>query len=166
MVSNGHMNHQTTNSLLSRDPRIKPEQLRDFRDLYYDAFGFGEGNHQRAAEFFGVPVAECKRWHDKKPHPTAHRYLQVHCKGYLPYNTQWKDCRIRPDGMVMTPYGNCMPSDMMFLHRHKWASEQTRQQLVKCRQQLEELRSGTKMKMVMHTADYLNRLVNELFSEL
>lgn len=147
---------------MEKNRKIRPERLDDFRNLYYDAFGYGDGRDERAAEFFGVSVEECKQWHDVKPHPVAHRYLQVHCKGYLPYNTNWKDCRIRPDGMVMTPFGNCMPSDMALLHRRKWSAEQTRQQLVKCREQLKELRSGTKMKMVLHTADYLNRLVREL----
>ena len=147
---------------MEKNRKIRPERLDDFKNLYYDSFGYGEGNHERAAEFFGVPVSECKKWHDEKPHPVAHRYLQVHCKGYLPYNTNWKECRIRPDGMVMTPFGNCMPSDMALLHRRKWSAEQTRQQLVRCREQLKELRSGTKMKMVLHTADYLNRLVREL----
>ncbi len=147
---------------MEKNRKIRPERLEDFKNLYYDAFGYGEGRDERAAEFFGVPASECKKWHDERPHPVAHRYLQVHCKGYLPYNTNWKECRIREDGMVMTPWGNCMPSDMAFLHRNKWSAEQTRRQLVKYREQLEELRSGTKMKMILHTADYLNRLVREL----
>jgi len=142
--------------------KIKPELLQDFKNLYYDAFGYGEGNHELASDFFGVSVEDCRYWFDYRPHPVAHRYLQVHCKGYLPYNTNWKDCHIRPDGMVITPFGNCMPSDMALLHRRKWSAEQTRLQLVKCREQLEQLRSGTKIKMVLHTADYLSRLVKEL----
>lgn len=150
---------------MEKNRKIKPEKLVDFRELYYDAFGAGDGKHERAAEFFGVPIAECQRWHDDRPHPTAHRYLQVHCKGYLPYNTNWKECRIREDGMVMTPFGNCMPSDMALMHRRKWSAEKTRQQLVRCRQQLEDLRSGTKVKMLLHTADYLTRLVKELVTE-
>lgn len=151
---------------MEKNRKIRPERLDDFKNLYYDAFGYGEGNHERAAEFFGVPASECQKWHDERPHPVAHRYLQVHCKGYLPYNTNWKECRIRPDGMVMTPFGNCMPSDMALLHRRKWSAEQTRQQLVRCRQQLHDLRSGVKMKMLIHTADYLNRLLRELTEEL
>lgn len=150
---------------MEKNRKIRPEKLVDFRELYYDAFGFGDGRHERAAEFFGVPVAECQRWHDERPHPTAHRYLQVHCKGYLPYNTNWKECRIREDGMVMTPWGNCMPSDMAFLHRHKWSAEQTRQQLVKYRRELDEFRSGTKLKMILHTANYLSRLVSEVITD-
>jgi hypothetical protein len=151
---------------MEKNRKLRPERLDDFKNLYYDAFGYGDGKHERASEFFGVPVSECKLWHDTKPHPVAHRYLQVHCKGYLPFNTNWKECRIMPDGMVMTPFGNCMPSDMALLHRRKWSAEQTRQQLVRCRQQLHDLRSGVKMKMLIHTADYLNRLLRELTEEL
>lgn len=88
---------------MEKNRKIRPEKLVDFRELYYDAFGAGDGKHERAAEFFGVPIAECQRWHDERPHPTAHRYLQVHCKGYLPYNTNWKECRIREDGILWVP---------------------------------------------------------------
>lgn len=150
---------------MQKNRKIRPEALRDFKELYYQAFGYGEGRDENAAEFFGVPASECKRWHDEGPHPTAHRYLQVHCKGYLPYNTHWKDCYIRQDGMVITPYGNCMPSDVMFFHRHKWATEQTRRQLVKYRAQVHELTSGTKIKVALHVADYLHRLMKELAGE-
>ncbi|WP_430455635.1 hypothetical protein [Rheinheimera sp.] len=149
---------------MEKNRKIRPEKLVDFRELYYDAFGYGDGKHELASEFFGVPVAECQRWHDDRPHPTAHRYLQVHCKGYLPYNTNWKDCRIRADGMVITPFGNCMPSDMALLHRRKWSAEQTRLQLVKYRQQLADLQTGSKATMALHTLDYLNRLMKELLT--
>jgi hypothetical protein len=146
---------------MEKNRKIRPEKLVDFRELYYDAFGYGDGKHERASEFFGVPVAECQRWHDERPHPTAHRYLQVHCKGYLPYNTNWKECYIRSDGMVITPFGNCMPSDMALLHRRKWSAEQTRIQLQKYKKQVEDMRSESKIKMLIHTVNYLNKLVSD-----
>ena len=43
---------------MEKNRKIKPEKLVDFRELYYDAFGYGDGKHERASEFFGVPVAE------------------------------------------------------------------------------------------------------------
>lgn len=147
---------------MKKNPRSRPEQLPDFRTLYRQAFGMNEENHQNAAYFFGVPVSECKAWYETTPHPVAHRYLSVHCKGYLPYNTHWSESYIDTDGSIVTPWGRCRPSDVAFFHRNKWANETTRMQLVKYREKLAELQSGTKMKMLIHTADYLNRLVKEL----
>jgi hypothetical protein len=142
--------------------RSIPELLPDFRSLYVNAFGMDEENHKKASVFFGTTASECESWFNDKPHPVAHRYLSVHCKGYLPYNTNWSDCYIDKDGTVVTPWGNCRPSDLAFLHRHKWSAEQTRIQLAKCRQKLAEIQSGTKIKMIIHTTDYLNRLIKEL----
>jgi hypothetical protein len=151
---------------MEKNRKIRPEKLVDFRELYYDAFGFGDSKHDRASEFFGVPVAECQRWHDERPHPTAHRYLQVHCKGYLPYNTNWKECYIRSDGMVITPLGNCMPSDMALFHRRKWSAEQTRKQLVEYRKRMENIKNKESIKMLVHTSNYLVKLVNQLVGEI
>lgn len=144
------------------NPKIKAEKLTNFKSLYESSFGMDDGKHERASYFFGVPESECRSWYENHPHPTAHRYLQVHSKGYLPYNTNWKECYIREDGMVVTPWGNCMPSEMAFLHRNKWSSEQTRLQLVKLREQLKAYQDGTKIKILTHTAEYLLRQIKEL----
>ncbi len=149
---------------MKKNPKTRAENLPDFRGLYIKAFGMDEHKHENAADFFGVSAAECETWYNGKPHPAAHRYLSVHCKGYLPYNTHWSDCYINLDGMVITPWGNCRPSDIAFFHRNKWANENTRHQLAKCREKLSELQTGAKMKMLLHTADYLNRLVKDLTS--
>ena len=149
---------------MKKKPRSRPEQLPDFKNLYHKAFGMHDEKHREAAYFFGVPESECKAWYEKTPHPTAHRYLSVHCKGYLPYNTHWADSYIDFDGSIVTPWGLCKPSDLAFFQRNKWSNEATRLQLVRYREKLAELQSGTKMKMLIHTADYLNRLVKELTS--
>lgn len=140
---------------------VVPERLMDFRNIYLDAFGMDEHKHDRASYFFGVPAEECQRWYEGHPHPTAHRYLQVHAKGYLPYNTNWKDCYIRLDGMIVTPYGNCSPSEIAFLHRNKWASEQTRMQLKRAKDTIEKYKSDPNRKMIEHTVSYLYRLIIE-----
>jgi hypothetical protein len=147
---------------MKKNKRLKAERLPDFKTLYLRAFGMHETKHVLASEFFGVSPDICKSWFDSLPHPTAHRYLCVHCKGYLPYNTHWADCYIDEDGSVVTPWGLCRPSDLAFHHRNKWAAEATRRQLARYREKLAEYQTGTKMKMLLHTADYLNRLVKEL----
>lgn len=143
-------------------PRIKDEKLTPFRSMYQSAFGMDDDSHERASYFFGVPASECRAWYEHHPHPTAHRYLQVHHKGYLPYNNNWKECYIRDDGMVVTPWGNCSPSEMAFLHRNKWSAEQTRRQLVILREKLKQYEDGTKIKMLTYTAEYLLRQIKDL----
>jgi len=149
---------------MKKNKRLRTERLPEFKSLYLRAFGMGQTKHVLASEFFGVSPEVCKNWFETFPHPTAHRYLCVHCKGYLPYNTHWADCYIDDHGSVVTPWGLCRPSDLAFHHRNKWASEATRRQLVLYREKLAEYQSGLKMKMLVHTADYLNRLVKELTS--
>lgn len=140
----------------------KKTPLPDFQQMYTAAFGFWEKNHKQAAEFFGVSEQTCKRWYDtNKPHPSAYRYLAVHNAGYLPLVGGWVHCRIDKDGILHTPHGNCTAGQLSMLWRYKWTSEQNTLQLKAAREKLKDITSGTKYKMLLHTADYLNRLVQE-----
>jgi len=96
------------------------------------------------------------------PHPSAYRYLAVHNAGYLPLTNGWRHCRIDKDGVLHTPHGNCNACDIAMLWRYKWSAEQSAKQLKTTRDKLKEITSGTRYKMLLHTADYLNRLVTEL----
>ncbi|WP_166839514.1 hypothetical protein [Rheinheimera pleomorphica] len=97
----------------------------------------------------------------KYPHPSAYRYLVVHNASYLPLSKGWSSFRIDSDGVLDTPHGNCTAGDIAMLWRYKWTAEQTAKQLKAAREKLKEITSGTKYKMLLHTADYLNRLVKE-----
>ena len=61
-----------------------------------------------------------------------------------------------------TPHGNCTAGDVAMLWRFKWTAEQSAKQLKATRDKLKDITNGTKYKMLLHTADYLNRLVIEL----
>ena len=140
----------------------KFEPLTTFQDLYLQAFGRDFLKHERASKFFGVTERTCRRWFDGEPHPTAHRYLQVHCKGYLPYNPAWRDMYIDSQGILQTPYGSCSAGDVSLLWRFKWSAAQSQRQVTELKSKVEAMQSDSKMKMLIHTADYLNRLVKEL----
>jgi len=140
----------------------KFEPLTDFQELYHQAFGYNYDKHERASKFFGVCPRTCRRWYDGEPHVTAHRYLQVHCKGYLPYHPAWRDMYIDSEGWLNTPHGRCTSGDVALLWRYKWSMQNSSLQLRKLKHDLNEIKSGTKMKMLVHTIDYLNRLVSEL----
>lgn len=45
------------------------------------------------------------------------------------------------------------------LRRYKWTFEQSAKQLKAAREKLQDVTSGTKYKMLLHAADYINRLV-------
>ena len=45
---------------------------------------------------------------------------------------------------------------------YKWTAEQSAKQLKTAREKLQDITSGKKYKMLLHTADYLNRLVKDL----
>lgn len=143
----------------------KKEQLPGFLEMYSACFGYWEKSHKLAAEFFGVSEQTCKRWYTTNNPPLmAHRYLAVHHRGYLPLTNGWIHCRIDNKGQLHTPHGNCSAGDIAMLWRYKWASEQSSRQLKAVREKLADVTSGTKYKMLIHTADYLNRLVKD-FSE-
>ncbi|WP_337843483.1 hypothetical protein [Rheinheimera sp.] len=140
----------------------KSEPLENFQTLYRDAFGMDGQKHDRASKFFGVTPQTCRRWYEQNaPHPTAHRYLHVHCAGYLPLMKGWSTMRIDQDGSLVTPWGNCSPGDVAMIWRYKWASANATRQLQAARQKIEDMQSDAKLKMIKHTTDYLNRLVHE-----
>ncbi len=140
----------------------KKTPLPDFQQMYVSAFGFWEKKHKLAAEFFGVSEQTAKRWYDTNtPHPSAYRYLAVHNAGYLPLSKGWSHFRIDSDGVLHTPHGSCTAGQVAMLWRYKWTAEQTTKQLRTAREKLNDITSGTKYKMLLHTADYLNRLVND-----
>jgi hypothetical protein len=144
---------------------LKKEQLPCFLEMYYSCFGYWQNGHKLAAEFFGVSEQTCKRWcATNSPPLMAHRYLAVHHRGYLPLTAGWLHCRIDSKGQLHTPHGNCSAGDIAMLWRYKWSAEQSSRQLKAVREKLADITSGTKYKMLLHTADYLNRLVQE-FSE-
>lgn len=140
----------------------KKASLPDFRQMYTSAFGFWEKKHKLAAEFFGVTEQTAKRWYETNtPHPSAYRYLAVHNSGYLPLTHGWRHCSIDKDGILHTPHGSCTAGDVAMIWRYKWAAEQSSKQLKTTREKLSDITSGTKYKMLLHTADYLNRLVQD-----
>ena len=51
------------------------------------------------------------------------------------------------------------------LWRYKWTAEQSSKQLQVARQKLQDITNGAKYKMLLHTADYLNRLVQDFFAK-
>jgi len=51
------------------------------------------------------------------------------------------------------------------LWRYKWAAEQSAKQLKATKEKLKDITSGNKYKMLLHTADYLNRLVQEFSTQ-
>uniref|UniRef100_UPI00404868FB hypothetical protein n=1 Tax=Rheinheimera sp. TaxID=1869214 RepID=UPI00404868FB len=140
----------------------KKTPLPDFRQMYTSAFGFWEKKHKIAADFFGISEQTAKRWYETNtPHPSAYRYLAVHNAGYLPLTHGWLHYRIGNDGLLHTPHGSCTAGDIAMLWRYKWTAEQSTKQLRATREKLKDITSGTKYKMLLHTADYLNRLVKE-----
>lgn len=140
----------------------KKASLPDFRQMYTSAFGFWDKKHKLAAEFFGISEQTAKRWYETNtPHPSAYRYLAVHNAGYLPLVGGWVHCRIDKDGIMHTPHGSCTAGDIAMLWRYKWSSQESSKQLANTRQKLKDITSGAKYKMLLHTADYLNRLVQE-----
>jgi hypothetical protein len=92
-----------------------------------------------------------------------HFYLVAQCAGYLPLTNGWRHCHIDKDGIMHTPHGNCTTGDLAMLWRYKWTAEQSATQLKATRDKLKDITSGTKYKMLLHTADYLNRLVKDVF---
>ncbi|KOO56931.1 hypothetical protein WH43_17595 [Rheinheimera sp. KL1] len=140
----------------------KFEPLTAFQELYHQAFGYNYDKHERASKFFGVCERTCRRWYDGEPHATAHRYLQVHCKGYLPYHPAWRDMYIDSEGWLNTPHGRCTSGDVALLWRFKWSAAQSQRQISDLKKKVAAMQSESKMKMLLHTADYLNRLVNEI----
>ena len=144
----------------------KKEQIPTFQIMYDHAFGIWEKKHKLAAEFFGVSEQTCRRWYlTNQPHEIAKRYLFVHYKGYLPFATGWKDCTIDSEGVLHTPWGSCLSSDVAFVWRYKWSAEQSARQVKTLRNKLDEITSGTKYQLLLHTADYLNRLVQDFSSK-
>ena len=140
----------------------KKERLPSFSQMYLDSFGFWEKRHKVASEFFGVSEQTCKRWYDANNAPiTAHRYLTVHHRGYLPLIGGWVSCSIDAKGVLHTPHGSCTVGDLAMLWRYKWTAEQSSKQLQVARQKLQDITNGAKYKMLLHTADYLNRLVQD-----
>jgi hypothetical protein len=140
----------------------KFEPLTAFQELYHQAFGYNYDKHERASKFFGVCERTCRRWYDGEPHATAHRYLQVHCKGYLPYHPAWRDMYIDSEGWLNTPHGRCTSGDVAMIWRYKWSMQHSSRQLQAARSELQELKSGSTLKMIYHTVDYLNRLVSKI----
>lgn len=141
----------------------KAEKLNDFQELYKQAFGLDYDKHARASKFFGVDQRTCRRWFDSgESHPSAHRLLQVHCSGYLPYSNGWQNMTIDETGTLHTPYGSCTAGDIALLWRFKWSAEQSRRQLLELKKKVSDIQSDSKTKMLIHTADYLNRLVKEI----
>lgn len=91
----------------------------------------------------------------------AHRYLAVHYRGYLPLTGGWISFNIDAKGVLHTPYGSCTAGDIAMMWRYKWTAEQSTKQLKVTRDKLKDITSGAKYQMLMHTADYLNRLVKD-----
>ncbi|EHR42667.1 hypothetical protein AJE_00720 [Alishewanella jeotgali KCTC 22429] len=146
--------------------QLKKQVLPEFAEMYVACFGVWPKKHKLAAEFFGVSEQTAKRWYEtNNPSLVAHRYLTVHYRGYLPLTGAWQFCRIDKDGILHTPHGVCSPGDITMLWRYKWSAEQNARQYQKAKQKLKDLQSGTQLKMLRHTADYLNRLVLELTQE-
>ncbi|WP_445766593.1 hypothetical protein [Rheinheimera sp.] len=143
----------------------KKEQLPSFLDMYISCFGYWQKRHKLAAEFFGVSEQTCKRWCDTNNPPLmAQRYLAVHYRGYLPLIGGWSHFSIDSKGVLHTPHGSCSAGDIAMIWRYKWSAEQSARQLKSVRDKLTDVTSGTKYKMLLHTADYLNRLVQEFSS--
>ena len=91
----------------------------------------------------------------------AHRYLQAHCKGYFPYHPAWRDMYIDSEGWLNTPHGSCTSGDVAMIWRYKWSMQNSSMQIKILRAQLQELKSGSTAKMIVHTVDYLSRLVSK-----
>jgi len=145
---------------------LKKEVLPEFSDLYIACFGIWPSKHKFAADFFGVSDQTARRWYETNNPPlVAHRYLAVHYRGYLPLHSGWRHFRIDSEGKLHTPHGICTPGDIAMLWRYKWSAEQNARQYQQAKKKLDDLRSGTKIKMLIHTADYLNRLIKEIMQE-
>lgn len=139
------------------------EKLGDFCVMYRDAFGMDDQKHERAAEFFGVPADTCKAWYDETPLVTAHRLLQVHHAGYLPFaNGAWSQYRIDADGVLHTPFGSCTSGDIAMLWRYKWSGAAANRSLQAAKAQIREMQSTEKMQQLLSTAASLNQLLMEL----
>lgn len=137
-------------------------RLPEFNQMYTSCFGFWQQKHKMASDFFGVSEQTCKRWFETNSPPLmAHRYLAVHHRGYLPVTGGWLHCHIDSKGVLHTPHGSCTAGDIAMLWRYKWTAQQSAKQLKTTREKLSDITSGTKYKMLLHTADYLNRLVQD-----
>lgn len=99
---------------------------------------------------------------DRETHATAHRYLQVHCKGDLPYHPDWRDMYIDSEGWLNTPHGRCASGDVALLWRFKWSAAQSHRKAAELKSKVDAMQTEAKIKMLLHTAEYLNRLVKEI----
>lgn len=69
---------------------------------------------------------------------------------------------IDSEGWLNTPHGRCTSGDVALLWRFKWSAAQSQRKATELKAKIESMQSDSKMKMLIHTADYLNRLVKEI----
>lgn len=68
---------------------------------------------------------------------------------------------IDSEGWLNTPHGRCTSGDVALLWRFKWSAQHSALQLKQARQKINDITSESRYKMLLHTADYLNRLVKD-----
>ncbi|MDF3127241.1 hypothetical protein [Rheinheimera sp. 1928-s] len=69
---------------------------------------------------------------------------------------------IDSEGWLNTPHGRCTSGDVALIWRFKWSAAQSQRKVAELKSKVEAMQSDPKMKMLIHTADYLNRFVRGL----
>ena len=117
---------------LARGDIIMDEKdLPDGNTLFDELFSKGDTWHfDKAAAYLMTPVKTIRHWRRTGNFPAMARKLMfIKVRGFLPYTKKWRQCYFDDDENMVTPWGVCRPSDVAFVHRHKWNAEQTREQL-------------------------------------
>ena len=138
-----------------------PDTYLIFESLFKT--GLNKIDWPRACDYLDTPEKSVRRWYLEKKFPNmARKLLIIKFRGFLPYTKNWQNCRFDKDENIVTPYGTCRPSDIAFVHRYKWLSEQANEQLKALKQSASIAAQEKLASDIARKVEELNQLTAQL----